>query len=82
MPDTLRSHPIFPLSLFTDTERRSEEESNVIESVGILMALSMPAAALTTVVFFVSFMAAAPAGFRYKDGKTTAGCDQQDPDDQ
>jgi len=47
------------------------------------MALSMPATPFTTAAAFsMSFMAAAPAGFRYKNGKTTAGCDQQDPDDQ
>jgi hypothetical protein len=36
---------------------------------------------LTTVVFFMSFMAAASARFRYKNGKTAADYDQQDPDD-
>ncbi len=41
------------------------------------MALSMPAA-----VFFMTSMAAVPARYRYKNGKTAAGYDQQDPDDQ
>ena len=44
------------------------------------MALSMTTTALTTTAFFMSFMAATPAGFRYKNGKTTAQYDQQDPD--
>jgi hypothetical protein len=45
------------------------------------MALSMTTTALTTTAaFFMSFVAATPARFRYKDGKTTAQYDQQDPD--
>jgi hypothetical protein len=44
------------------------------------MALSMSATALTTAPFFMSFMAATPAGFRYKNGKTPAGYEQQDTD--
>jgi hypothetical protein len=44
------------------------------------MVFSMPTTALTTAVFFMSFMAAAPAGFRYKNWKTTAEYEQKDPD--
>lgn len=44
------------------------------------MALSMTTTALTAAAFFMSFMAAAPTRSRYKNGKTTAECEQQNPD--
>jgi hypothetical protein len=43
------------------------------------MVLTMPAAVLTAAVFFMSSAAAAPA-FRYKNGKTAAGYEQQETD--
>lgn len=54
-------------------------KSNLIEPCSTLMVLSM-LSVLSMITMVVSSMFSTVAALRHKNGKTTAGYDQQDPD--
>lgn len=55
-------------------------ESNLIDPFSMLMPIFMPSAISMTTTAAVFFMSSTIAVSRYKNGKTTAGYDQQYPD--
>ena len=55
-------------------------ESNLIDPFSMLMAIFMPSVISMTTTTAVSFMSSTIAVPRYKNGKTTAGYDQQYPE--